>query len=144
MKKTMCILLLVLIALGSNCFTNKRFEDVIDIEHVYSIKAIIDDNPCEFQGVFNGNKKVVDIANFQQLHGLTCDGITIILHKEHFNLLKFIDNLNLIIVNNYKINDNKVYDCKSVKYSLYGYSTMQIVERKTDVVIGVPIILNDF
>lgn len=144
MKKILCFLFLALIAVSYKTFSYTPLEELINANCVRSIKAIVDAKDCDYSGIFNGNKKIVELENFSKLHTINYDGITIIVDKKLFNIGKLFDTFNIIIVNKYAIGDNSVYDCQIGNNVLNNFNSMQIVERKADIVIGFPMILNDF
>lgn len=112
----------------------------------YSIKSIqlIVDDDVKCEGVFNGNKKIIKVEDFDKMSILNPCGITIILDNDNFDTHGFIVNNNIEIVNKYILNGNIVYDCKFYHNVLYGFNTIQIVMKNECVIIGFPMILNSF
>ena len=145
MKKIMCLLLLILLALVSVIYSDKDIKELfLDAQNIKSIKVILNDNLDKYEGVFNGDKKIVDIKSIDELHTLEAVGVTIILNKDNFDLYTLCVNYNISIVKKYRINDNMVYDCKISNCTINKFSTMQIVIKEREVVIGFPMILNSF
>ena len=145
MKKILCLILIVLLAVSVNVFSNKQVEELfVNNENIKSIKVIVDANYEKIDGIYNGNLKIVNLNDFKVIHTISCKGITLILNKNNFNLEEIIDNCNINIVRKYYIYDNVVYDCKIIKYKIMGFKTMQIVVNKNDIIIGFPMILNSF
>ena len=144
MKKMLCIAFVFMLILCCGLFLEKNPEDFFDQRNILSIKAIVDNSSGEFEGVFNGCKAIIEVEKLSELNNIRCCGATFIINKTRFGKTSLFDFNNIIIVNKYKIDDNKVYDCKILKHKILGFSSMQIVEKGDCFVVGVPMILNDF
>ena len=143
MKKSVCLLFLVSVLFAVIVGFNKDIDDLI-IHNVSKIQLIMDGDGEDLQGVFNGDKMIVDVDSFSQIDDKEVEGITITMDNYKFDIVGFVLINNIIIDNMYCVGDSIVCDCKIVKSAINGFSTMQIVINERSVIIGVPMILNSF